>query len=143
LYICGEGPLAGEVTLRAAANPKVHYMGPVGGDAKRQLIRKCRAMIAPSLWWEPLGLVTYEAYEFCKPMLAAASGGLSETVFQGETGFLHAPGCHNDLTDQILELEANPDKAAQMGLAGRKWLESSTSREQWLDSFNAVLDRLS
>ncbi len=143
LYVCGEGPLAAEVSSRAAANPMVKYLGPVTGETKRKLIRECRAMIAPSLWWEPLGLVTYEAYEFCKPMLAAASGGLSETVFHGETGFLHSPGNPGELIDQVLELEASPAKAARMGQAGRKWLESSTSREQWLDRFNAVLDRLS
>ncbi len=46
-------------------------------------------MLAPSVWWEPLGLVTYEAYDYGKPMLAARSGGLSETVVAGLTGFLH------------------------------------------------------
>ena len=28
-------------------------------DEKVETIRRCRAMIVPSVWWEPLGLVTW------------------------------------------------------------------------------------
>jgi len=142
LLICGEGPLADEVTNRAAANPKIEYKGKVNGELKQNLIHECRAMLAPSLWWEPLGLVTYEAYEHGKPMLAARSGGLAETVFHGKTGFLHQPGDIQELTDQILELEEHPSRAAEMGTQGRKWLETSTTKEQWLTRFNSVLDQV-
>ena len=142
LVLCGEGPLAEEVQIRARANSHIRFEGRVVGDHKQSLIRECRAMLAPSLWWEPLGLVTYEAYEHCKPMLAAASGGLTETVKHDQSGYLHEPGDLESLMEQILSLESDPGKAAKMGQQGRKWLESFTSNDQWRDQFNRVLSTL-
>ncbi|NBO20163.1 MAG: glycosyltransferase, partial [Proteobacteria bacterium] len=101
---------------------------------------RCRAMLAPSLWWEPLGLVTYEAYDYGKPMLAARSGGLSETVVHGKTGFLHTPGNVNSLVDSLLHLESMSEtERAAMGGAGREWLLANTSVAQWRRRFNEVL----
>ena len=92
LKIAGEGELAQHVEAYSSQNRKVEFLGRIDGFTKTTCIQNCRAMIAPSLWWEPLGIVTYEAYNACKPMLAARSGGLTETVQHGQTGFLHDPG---------------------------------------------------
>ena len=99
-------------------------------------------MIAPSLWWEPLGLVTYEAYDYSKPMLAAASGGLSETVQHGTTGMLHRPGNAGELAEQILLLESNSSRRLEMGRRGREWLLANTGRTDWLRKFDDVLNRI-
>lgn len=142
LYICGEGPLEMDVIQRCLSNSKIRFMGKVTGQSKLDLIRECRSMIAPSLWWEPLGLVTYEAYEHQKPMLAASSGGLTETVQDGKTGLLHRPGYKSDLIGHILDLENNPDSAKEFGLHGRQWLLTMTTKDQWLEKFNRVLKTL-
>jgi glycosyltransferase involved in cell wall biosynthesis len=99
-------------------------------------------MIAPSLWWEPLGIVTYEAYNACKPMLAARSGGLAETVKHGQTGFLHDPGDVRQLVSQVESLEADPAKAQNLGNAGREWLSKNSNDAQWLDNFDQILQNL-
>ena len=36
----------------------IEYRGKVGGEEKDELLRRCRGLVAPSVWWEPLGLVT-------------------------------------------------------------------------------------
>ena len=92
-------------------------------------------MIAPSIWWEPLGLVTYEAYEHAKPMLAARSGGLAETVTHEKTGLCHDPGDVEELARQVVKLEASPGDAAGWGLNGRDWLESNTRPDDWREQF--------
>ncbi|NIP96389.1 MAG: glycosyltransferase family 4 protein, partial [Akkermansiaceae bacterium] len=65
--------LEGEVRAAADGSRTIGFPGFVKGDEKRALIDGCRAMLGPSVWWEPLGLVTYESYDAAKPMLAAAS----------------------------------------------------------------------
>lgn len=139
LVIGGDGPLKKEVLSLAARSKRVKYAGRVAGMTKSELITGCRAMLAPSVWWEPLGLVTYEAYDYAKPMLAARSGGLTETVLHGETGFLHEPGNARELANHILHLEQHPECRPAMGCRGRSWLLENTSESNWIDQFLTVI----
>jgi len=140
LVIAGAGPMESQVRELAAQNPLVEFRGMVSGSEKHGLLANCRAMIAPSVWWEPLGLVTYEAYDFGKPVLAARSGGLTETVVHGQTGFLHEPGNAAELARQVIELDASPERRTAMGRAGREWLIANTSEEDWLRKFTRVVE---
>jgi glycosyltransferase involved in cell wall biosynthesis len=142
LKIAGEGELAQQVEAYSSQNRKVEFLGRIDGLTKTTCIQNCRAMIAPSLWWEPLGIVTYEAYNACKPMLAARSGGLAETVKHGQTGFLHDPGDVRQLVSQVESLEADPAKAQNLGNAGREWLSKNSNDAQWLDNFDQILQNL-
>ena len=140
LHIGGEGPLAERVKAEAAAHADIKYLGLVTGEAKHEAIRNCRAMLAPSVWWEPLGLVTYEAYDYGKPMLAARSGGLSETVIPGLTGFLHEPGDAPALAGDVMIIESMSAQERQdMGAAGRSWLLSECSPPRWKMEFDNIL----
>lgn len=141
LRIAGEGPLSERVREAAARNPRLKFLGMISGIGKREALRRCRAMIIPSLWWEPLGIVTCEAYDFAKPVIAAASGGLTETVQDGVTGFLHPPGDERELVRDILAMEALPAaKRAAMGAAGRKWLIENTGAETWRRRFREIAE---
>ncbi len=141
LYIAGEGPMTQQVEAAMRAGLRIRYPGMVTGEAKAHLIRGCRAMIIPSVWWEPLGLVTYEAYDYGKPVLAAASGGLTETVQHGVTGYSHRPGDPEDLAKTVLQMEeASSDTRHQMGKAGREWLLRETSIAGWRQKFTQILE---
>ena len=142
LRIAGEGPLEAMVRASAARNPSVKHLGMIGGEAKRAALAQCRAMMVPSTWWEPLGLVVYEAYDFAKPVLAARSGGLIETVLSGETGLLHSPGCVDEIVRDVLKMEEmSAAQRTAMGAAGREWLLRETSVTAWQDRFDAILER--
>ncbi len=137
LVLAGEGPL--RPMLEGLNQPRVRYAGFISGETKSQLVGRCRAMLAPSIWWEPLGVVTYEAYAAMKPMLAARSGGLTETVQEGLTGFIHTPGDAAELAGHVEGLEKEPERAAAMGRAGYDWLMKNTGEDGWLDSFGLAL----
>jgi glycosyltransferase involved in cell wall biosynthesis len=140
LWIGGEGPMEGMVHEMRKKSSKVHFLGLVNGAEKTSALQHCRALLAPSIWWEPLGLVTYEAYDFGKPVLAAASGGLTETVVDGVTGLLHQPGSVEALMESVLKLEAMvPEQRAAMGAAGREWLLENAGAAEWKQSIDAVL----
>ena len=140
LVIGGAGPLENVVRQAAKENPLIEYRGLLSGEMKTEAIRSCRAMLAPSLWWEPLGLVTYEAYDYFKPMLAARSGGLTETVIDGETGLLHEPGNAEELAQQVMAVSESPDRAIEMGRAGRRWLLANTSIAAWQERFCGIVE---
>ncbi|MFN0075716.1 MAG: glycosyltransferase family 4 protein [Prosthecobacter sp.] len=140
LHIAGEGPLAHAVQQRLRSNPYINQLGHISGETKREAIRRCRAVIVPSTWWEPLGLVVYEAYDYAKPVLAAKSGGLNEIVQHGVTGLQHEPGDVRGIVTDVLAMEATPATARLVvGRAGRLWLLRETSTQAWLQRFEEIL----
>lgn len=142
LHIAGEGPLEPLVRQAAADNPCIRHLGQVGGSTKTEALQGCRALVAPSVWWEPLGLMVYEAYDHGKPVLAARSGGLGETVLQDETGLLHEPGDVAGLVRDVLALEAMTAEQRQaMGGRGRDWLLREAAVSLWQDRFDAILEQ--
>ena len=140
LRIAGEGPLESTIRQHAAINPSVKFLGLIGGEAKHEALLNCRAVMVPSTWWEPLGLVTYEAYDYAKPVLAARSGGLTETVIHGSTGLLHEPGKVDNIVRDVLAMEApSPVERQAMGTAGREWLLREAAVSNWQDRFDAIV----
>lgn len=67
---------------------------------------------------EGLGLVFLEAASAGLPVLAGSSGGSPETVVPGETGFV--VDSVDDIVDGLEILLGDPDRARQMGAAGRR-----------------------
>lgn len=143
LYIGGKGELEPDVLKACEASDKVRYLGFIDKEEKAELIRCCRAMLAPSVWWEPLGLVTYEAYDFGKPMLASESGGLTETILDGETGFHFQPNDVKSLLKVIAKTEglSNEDRLL-MGDKGRDWLMKNASPEKWKEDFHHIVNKV-
>ena len=140
LVIAGAGPESARIHAAAARMRHVSCVGFVSGASKDRLLQSCKALIAPSIWWEPLGLIVYEAYDFERPVLAARSGGLTETVIPGETGWLHEPGNAQALADDIERMEAMGDEGrVEMGRAGRRWLLANASPEAWRQDFLRIV----
>jgi len=142
LIIAGSGPA--ETLVHSIVNrmQSVICVGFVEGRTKEELLHGCRALVAPSIWWEPLGLIVYEAYDYGRPVLAAASGGLQETVSDGVTGFLHEPGNAEDLADDVIRMEEAGTKGRlDMGDAGRHWLLDHACPDTWLRRFTEILHK--
>jgi glycosyltransferase involved in cell wall biosynthesis len=81
-----------EATLRAAAPPSVEFAGEVPPAQVSGLLSRARALLVPSLWYEaaPRGIV--EAYSAGVPVIASRVGALPESVEEGVSGLLVAPG---------------------------------------------------
>ncbi|MEI6674189.1 MAG: glycosyltransferase [Verrucomicrobiota bacterium] len=141
LVIAGDGPLAGEVKQRCAGMRRASYVGFKEGEDKRRLLRKCQALVVPSVWWEPLGLVLYEAYDYGKPVLAARSGGIVDNVDDGVTGWLHDPGDHEMLASQMREALADSETCRTRGANGRSLLLERTA-SVWINDFNDFTGRI-
>jgi glycosyltransferase involved in cell wall biosynthesis len=140
LIIAGVGPSEAQAHAWANQMNRVTCVGFVSGKVKEDLLMSCRGLIAPSVWWEPLGLIVHEAYDSARPVLAARSGGLTETVFPGTTGFLHEPGNAEALADDVERLEAQGCSGrAEMGHAGNQWLRDHASPEEWRERFTAIV----
>ncbi|MGI8964794.1 MAG: glycosyltransferase family 4 protein, partial [Limisphaerales bacterium] len=131
LVIGGDGPLTDWVKEAAEKNSLIEYRGYITGEEKQSLLEGCRGLAAPSIWWDPLPYVTYDAYDAGKPVLAAAGGGLTELVQHQITGFHHQPGNAEQLAQQVIEMNSNSDRRREMGKKGRAWLLANTNETVW------------
>ena len=78
----------------------------------------CDYALAPSLEPEPFGRTAVEPQAMGRPVLAADHGAARETVADGETGWLVAPGDAAAWADAMAKaLAATPAKRAAMGAA--------------------------
>lgn len=140
LIIGGDGPMAEWVADQQSHLQRVDFPGFVTGDQKHELLRQCRALVVPSVWWEPLGLVVYEAYQYCRPVIAARSGGLTETVLPDQTGWLYEATDVEALKDCLIAALDDRAEADRRGQAGRVWVEQNTGSAAWLEHFNAMAE---
>jgi glycosyltransferase involved in cell wall biosynthesis len=88
---------------------------------------------ALSSLWEGLPLAVLEAMAMGKPVVATNVPGTEEAVNEGETGFLVPLKDDHSLSQRIIGLVRNKEKAQVMGEAGRR---------RWQDCFslNRVID---
>jgi glycosyltransferase involved in cell wall biosynthesis len=140
LVIAGGGFLEETVKSRANRNSLVDFRGSISKETKCQLLSGMRALIAPSLCLESLGLVAYEAYDFAKPVLAARAGGLGEIVLHGRTGLLHEPGDVAELHEHVMTLERESQMRQELGRGGRRWLLENADEQKWCKKFAEIVE---
>ncbi len=142
LVIAGAGPLEAMVRERSAGLAGVRYAGLVGAEERRRLLGGCSAVVVPSLWWEVMGMVVFEAYEMEKPVLAARSGGLGEIVWHGQTGFQFEPGDAGDFQRALTALQTSHlSRRREMGRQGRLWLQTATDPAAWALRYARLVER--
>jgi glycosyltransferase involved in cell wall biosynthesis len=107
LCIIGDGPL--RPRLDAFVPPGVELVGSLPPAAVRRRMLSARALVFPSRWFEPFGLVVVEAMAAGLPVIASGLGGSAELL--------------GDRTDELL----NPSDPAS-------WRESfgRLVDERWL-----------
>jgi phosphatidyl-myo-inositol dimannoside synthase len=76
---------------------------------------------------EGLGVVLLEAAAAGTPCLTGRSGGTPEAVIDGRTGFVVDARNEKELLEKLLLLLQDPDKAAEMGRAGREHVAANFS----------------
>lgn len=80
LVIAGTGPLREELEKEAAAGgtPGIEVLGWVERERLSQLYARAAALVMPSRWQEPFGIVGIEALSLGVPVVAFDSGGIGE-----------------------------------------------------------------
>lgn len=72
--------------------PDVTLLGEITEQERNDLMARAAAVLFPSQWEEPFGLVMTEAMACGTPVLALRRGSAPEVIVHGETGFL----CENE-----------------------------------------------
>ncbi|NJK35175.1 MAG: glycosyltransferase family 4 protein [Oscillatoriales cyanobacterium SM2_2_1] len=120
---------------------RVTWHGWCNGVQLDALFAQCFAVVFPSLWHEPAGIVTLEAYARHRPIIASAVGGIPEHVRAGETGLLVPVNDRAGLAAAIAHLVADRQQAIALGLAGRRWYEEAFTIAHHARLLQSIYDR--
>ena len=90
---------------------------------------------------EGLGIVYLEASSCELPVIAGRSGGAPDAVLEGVTGKTVDGTKPAEIAAAVISLFDDPAVSKQMGLAGRKWINSNWRWKIWSDAFSAILIR--
>lgn len=110
------------IDKRVIATDAVHPLTELPGDYQASDI--CvQASRAEGLGFSPLEALSTEV-----PVVAAAVGGLRETIVDGETGWTYPPGNAEALATCLREVLADPEEAKRRAAAGRRMVASRFER---------------
>jgi glycosyltransferase involved in cell wall biosynthesis len=148
--VVGDQPavVEGSVTFRRAfeayagtSRGRVQFAGAIDDAMLWRFYAGADIIVVPSRF-ESFGLVVIEGMLFSKPVVASAVGGMNETVIDGETGLLVAPGDVGELTAALSRLIESEQLRITMGAAGRRRYEAEYSLEAMTRRGEAFYRRL-
>lgn len=105
----------------------VQFKKPVSSDETPALYQRARFVVVPLINTTQFSAgmnVALEASAAGKAVVATNLPGMSTYVLNGVTGILVPPHDHVAMRDAIHKLWSQPELAHQMGIAGRKYIET-------------------
>ena len=126
-----------ELAERLDLGRSVRFLGFIGEDEKRDLLRRSWAVVFPSPK-EGWGITNVEAAACGTAAVASDSPGLRESVRHGQTGILVPHGNPEALSDALRRLSGDPSLVTRFGTAARQF-GASLSWERAADQTEAHL----
>jgi len=87
----------------------------------------------------PVSLI--EALASARPVVATAVGGVPDVVIDNQTGLLVPPSHPRELGARVLQLLADPSRAAQLGEAGRRHVYPRYDSSRLVDDMRSLYQR--
>jgi glycosyltransferase involved in cell wall biosynthesis len=116
ITVAGDGPLRHQLE---AQFPEADFMGHLGVDGVGRLMRKVRAVVVPSLWFENASMTVLESMALGVPVVASRIGGIPEQIADGVDGLLVPPGDVDSLAEKLNVLHEDAGLARRLGDAAR------------------------
>ncbi len=142
LKIAGDGPLRGVVLEACRRQPRIEYLGQVGPERVRDLLRGAVAAVVPSDWYENQPYAVLEAFAAGRSVIGSDHGAIPELLGDGERGLLFRPGDPDDLARTAARLAADPVGAARMGAAGFRLARERFSPQAHYDELTTLYERV-
>ncbi|UII25304.1 glycosyltransferase [Fulvivirga maritima] len=100
LHVLGGSRVNFHMGFRFTIDPKMHFYGMIGGEAKNKVMNDSGGLLFPVIWHEPFGIAITESMYFGCPVFATPYGAIPEIVDE-ESGFLSNKS--TELIDHIKE----------------------------------------
>lgn len=141
LVLAGEGSIKTQLTWfarRLGVGDRVEFPGWLDRSALGEQLRRATAVVVPSTWAEPFGLIAAEAGAAGRPVIASRIGGLPEIV-DDTTGVLVRSGDIVELAVAMSRLIEEPTTAAKLGENAYERIREHFSLDRCIDEYERLL----
>lgn len=142
LIMVGDGPerlSAIGVARQLGITDRIRWLGT---NETLEQVLPCADLVFQPSEHESFGLVPLEAMACEVPVLGTRSGGVTEVVEDGETGYLCEVGDIEAMTARALDILTNPELATKMGRKGRERADRLFSKQAIVDEYEALYHEL-
>lgn len=108
-------------------------------ESSKSAMMELDVLVSTSLFAESFGRTVAEAMACRRPVIGYEWGALPELVEHGETGFLATYRDTKGVADFVAKLASDPDRILEMGLKGRKRVESMFSYGNLRENLGAAV----
>ena len=146
--VIGDGPQRAELEQLAAELGLLSERGTAGAAVRFLGNRSDVPLLLSSL--DVLALTSHneanpvsilEALSCETPVVATDVGSVHESVQEGVTGHLVAPGDESAFTSRLVDLLFDPIKINQFGQNGRAWVTKNASLESMVDGYQKMIQQ--
>jgi glycosyltransferase involved in cell wall biosynthesis len=116
-----------ELAVELGVDHQVTLRGQVPREDMPGILRSADVVVCAP-WYEPFGIVPLEAMACGVPVVAAAVGGLTDTVVDRATGLHVPPRDPAAIAVAVAEILSDPELRSELGRAGR---QRARSRYSW------------
>lgn len=142
LIMVGEGPermAAVGVARQLGIADRIQYLGVYG---QIEALIPCADLVIHPSEHESFGLVPLEAMACSVPVIGTASGGITEVVEDGVSGYLCEVGNIDHMATHAIDLLTHPEKAKEMGRKGRERAYAHFGRDAIIDQYEALYEEV-
>lgn len=131
VFILGDGPE--RKSLEKIAKTKdiknIKFLGHIKDDLQKliEIYSRADALVVPSIWEEPLGLVILEAMACETPVVATKKGGIPSAVKDGVNGLFIKSKDSENIAEKVNHLFENPTFAKNLSKGARKTVSEKFS----------------
>ena len=148
LVIVGDGPLRTQLESQARRSLRNYeFLGVQSPESVRELMSRSKLFCVPSITAESgdaeaFGMVFAEAQAMGLPVVSFNSGGISEVVIHGKTGFLASERNWEELAHYIITISSRRDLWTKFSTSGRQIIERNFNLEKQNRELEDIYNRL-
>ena len=101
IIIVGDGPERKSLQKEFKSYDNIYFAGQMGKKQVIEFMKKCKAVICPSIWYEGAPFTIIEAFSTGTPVIASRLGSMVETIIDGFNGLHFTAGDAEDLRKKI------------------------------------------
>ena len=140
-YWAGDGPYRDKILPELQKHKNFEWLGSLEHpkEVKKYLSEIDVYALISGIDMSPVSLLEAQILE--KPVIATKVGGIPEEMNDGETGFLVEKGNDKEIISKLSLLLNDQQKAKQMGINGKKFVEENFSWKKIAEDFVNVLKK--
>ena len=145
LYIAGTGPELDAIKKIISDNKletRIKLLGFLNKDEMKEVTRKARFVVIPSIWYENCPYSAIETQALGKPIIGADIGGIPELVINNENGLIYKYNNVSELSDKLNKLFTDDELVKKLSRNAKEYAKKEYSVDSYYENLINIYNRV-